>query len=276
MLLTATLFISTSGPLGKYIDMPSEVVIWWRSSLAMLFLFIYCKYQNISLKIHSRKDYLSIAISAFFLGAHWITYFYALKLSNVAIGMLSLFTFPVMTALLEPLFVKTKFDPIHVLLGIMVLFGVYLLAPKFEIQSSYFQGILFGLLSAFCYALRVLILKRHIASYNGTALMWHQLLVLAIVLSPYLVLMDTSNITTQYPFILLLGLLTTAVGHTLFLKSLKHFSASTASIIASAQPLFGIILAFFFLNEIPSLNTFFGGILILATVIIESLRSRKK
>ena len=45
------------------------------------------------------------------MGGHWITYFYALKFSNVAIGMLSLYTFPVMTALLEPFFIKVKLDP---------------------------------------------------------------------------------------------------------------------------------------------------------------------
>lgn len=256
--------------------MPSEVLVWWRSALAVIFLYIYCRYQKINLKIKSSKHVPSIIISAIFLGAHWITYFYALKLSNVALGMLSLFTFPVFTALLEPFFVKRKLDPIHLLLGVMVLIGVYQLAPEFEMQSDFFKGILFGLLSALCYALRILILKRHINTYNGTALMLYQLFVLAIILSPFLLIMDTSNIKTQYPYVLLLGLLTTAIGHTLFLKSLKYFSVTTASIIASAQPLFGIILAFLFLKETPSVNTFIGGTLIMLTVIIESLRSNKK
>ncbi len=87
--------------------------------------------------------------------------------------------------------------------------------------------------------------------------------------------METSGIRTQFPFVLLLALLTTAIGHTLFLQSLKYFTASTASIISSIQPIFGIILAYFFLNEIPAWNTFWGGLLILSTVVIESIRSRK-
>ena len=40
-LTLATIFISTSGPLGKYIDMPIPVIIWWRSALAAFFLFVY-------------------------------------------------------------------------------------------------------------------------------------------------------------------------------------------------------------------------------------------
>ena len=42
------------------------------------------------------------------MGAHWVTYFYALKLSNVALGVLSLYTFPIFTAILEPVFLKIK------------------------------------------------------------------------------------------------------------------------------------------------------------------------
>ena len=99
---------------------------------------------------------------------------------------------------------------------------------------------------------------------------------MTVILAPILFVMDSSNMTTQYPFVIVLALLTTAIGHTMFINSLKYFKASTASIIGSTQPVFGIIIAYFFLNEIPTVNTFLGGSLILATVIIESIRSNKK
>jgi len=135
-----------------------------------------------------------------------------------------------MIALLEPLFSKSKFDPIHIVLGIVVLIGIYILAPEFDLESSQLQGILFGLFSALCYALRILILKQEVSKYNGTMLMFYQV----------------------------------------------YFKASTASIIGSTQPIFGIIIAYFFLNEIPTIHTFVGGALILATVVIESVRSKNR
>ena len=275
LLNLATLFISTSGALGKFIEMPTPVIIWWRSSLALLFLFAYCKFKKVDLKINSRKDLWTFILSALFMGGHWITYFYALKFSNVAIGMLSLYTFPVITALLEPFFIKIKLDPIHIFLGFIVLVGIYILAPEFNIESSHVQGILLGLLSALCYSLRILILKQHVINYNGSMLMMYQLLILTIVLSPFLYLMDTSGINTQFPYVLLLAIVTTAIGHTMFVHSLKHFSSSTASIMTSALPVYGIIIAYFFLDEIPSKNVFIGGFLIISTVLIEGIRSRK-
>ena len=275
-LTVATIFISTSGALGRYIDMPTPVIIWWRSALAAVFLLLFCYVKGINLKIENNKDRWTFVLASIFMGAHWITYFYALKLSNVALGMLSLFTFPVLIALLEPLFTKVKFDPIHIVLGIIVLIGIYILAPDFDLKSSQLQGILLGLLSALCYALRILILKNKVVKYNGTMLMVYQVVILAILLMPALFLLDTENIKTQYPYVLLLALLTTAIGHTLFINSLKYFKASTASIIGSSQPIFGIIIAYFFLNEIPTIHTFVGGALILSTVVIESIRSKNK
>lgn len=275
LLIVATICLSTSGPLGKFIDLPTPIIIWWRSILAAVLLFVFCIYKGIDLKVKNKKDRLTFFIAALLMGGHWITYFYALKLSNVAIGMISLFTFPIIIALLEPFFSKTKLDPIHIVLGIMVLLGIYILAPEFSLESSQLQGVLFGVLSAICYALRILILKGHINKYNGTMLMFYQVLILTVVLAPVLYVMDSSNITTQYPYVLLLAIVTTAIGHTMFVNSLKYFKASTASIIGSTQPIFGIIIAFIFLNELPSSNTFIGGGLVLATVIIESVRSKK-
>ena len=275
-LLLATLFISTSGVLGRHIAMPSEVIIWFRAALAMVLLYLYCKYKKIDLTVTSTKDYKSFFISGLLMAVHWITYFYALKLSNVALGVLSLYTFPIIIALLEPLFLKVKFDPIYILLGLMVLTGLFILTPEFNIESTQVKGILFGVFSAFCYAVRVLILKQHVAKYNGTMLMFYQTVIITILLLPTLFFMDISGLESQFPYLLLLAFLTTAIGHSLMLHSLKFFSASTASIISSLQPIFGIILAFFFLQEIPTMRTFWGGSLILLTVVIESVRSRNK
>ena len=273
-LLFATLFISTSGVLGKYIAMPTEVIVWFRASLAMVFLYIFCRYKKIDLRIKSKKDYSLFFISGVFMAAHWVTYFYALKLSNVALGVLSLYTFPVITALLEPLFLKTKFNPIYIVLGLMVLIGLYILVPEFNLESSQVKGILFGVFSALCYAIRILILKKQVSNYNGTMLMFYQTVIITILLLPTFFFMDVSGLETQYPYVILLALLTTAIGHSLMLHSLKFFSATTTTIISSLQPIFGIILAFLFLNEIPTLNTFLGGSLILLTVVIESIRSK--
>tara|TARA_B100000767_G_scaffold273645_1_gene304399 strand:+ start:1453 stop:2313 length:861 start_codon:yes stop_codon:yes gene_type:complete len=274
-LLFATLLISTSGVLGRYIALDPPVIIWCRSFLAVVVLYFYCRHQKLNLKILSRKDLPTLLLSGVFMAGHWITYFYALKLSNVALGILSLYTFPVITALLEPLFVQSKLSLIQVFLGLLILVGVYVLLPEFDIENEQVLGVLVGIFSALLYALRTLLLKQHVKKYSGTVIIFHQMIIVCVLLIPFLFFMDVAAIPSQIPYLLILAVITTAVGHTLFVKSLNFFEVSTASIISSLQPIFGIILAYFFLNEIPSNNVYVGGLIILFTVVIESLRSKK-
>ncbi len=268
----AMLFVSTSGALGRFIDLPVPITIASRAILAFLLLWLFCKWKGISLGV-DKKDYLPILMSGIFMGLHWITYFYALKMSNVAIGMLSLFTYPVITSLLEPVLLKTKFLKIHLLLGLMVLGGIFLLVPKFEFGNSYAMAVGVGVLSALFYALRNLVLKARVKNYNGSSLMCYQMAIVSAVLLPVFFFLETDGVLDQWKGLLTLALLTTAIGHTLFLNSFKYFSITTASIISSVQPVYGIIIGAVFLAEIPSLMTVFGGLLILGSVVIESVRT---
>lgn len=273
MLNLAVLLISTSGALGRYITLDPIITIFYRCVLAALIFYGYCKWQGISLKISSKKDKLKVISGGVLMGAHWVTYFYSLQYSSVAIALLSLFTYPVITAFLEPILFKTRFNKIHVGLGFLVLFGVYFLSPDFDLQNNSFIAVLFGIASAVFYALRNLLMKKEIERYDGSTLMFYQILVVALVLSPALFYSEIANVLEQWKPLLTLALLTTCIGHTLFLKSFKNFSITAASIMSSIQPVYGIALGAIFLNEIPSAKTMIGGSLIIGAVIVESLSS---
>ncbi len=270
----AMLFISTSGALGRYIAMPVPVIIGFRAIMAGVLLFSFCWWKKASLQT-KKKDLPIILLGGVFMGLHWVTYFYSLKLSNVAIGMLSIFTYPVITALLEPVLLKTKFEKIHLMLALLVLVGIYFLVPDLNFENSYTKAVGLGVLSAFFYSLRNIIMKTQVTNYDGSVLMCYQLIVVSLGLLPFLFFMDSSGIKTQWQPVLILALLTTAIGHTLFLVSFKRFSITTASIMSSIQPVYGIIIGMIFLGEIPLLSTVIGGALILISVIIESVRAYK-
>lgn len=270
----AVIFISTSGVLGRSILFPPEVTIWWRCVFAAIFIGIFCWYKKYDLKISSRKDLFSLLLTGSLLGAHWVTYFYALHLSNVAIGMLSLFTYPVITALLEPLFFRTKLSKNQLILSLLVLIGIYFLTPEFNFDNNDTKGVFVGIISAVFYALRNILTKRNLSHYNASKVMFYQMIVVVSFLWPVLIGKNFTN-STDWFRILTLALLTTAIGHTLFVNSFKNFAISAVSVMSSMSPIYGIIFGMLFLTEIPSLNTFFGGLLIVTTVIIESFQSAK-
>ncbi|NHF59257.1 EamA family transporter [Flavobacteriaceae bacterium TP-CH-4] len=266
------LLLGTSGPFGKYIDLPVPLTIEIRALLALLFLLGYCKWKGLSFRLR-QKDVWPIILSGFLMCLHWTTYFKSLQLSNVAIGMLSLFTYPVWTAFLEPLFLKTRFQKIHLLLGILVLAGIYLLVPEISFGNSQTLAIGFGICSALCYAVRNLILKTKVAIYQGSVLMSYQLFITCIVLFPTYFFYDLGPVVGQWKGLLGVALITTAMGHTMFINTFRSFSVTTISILSSIQPVYGIIIGVLFMAEIPYWSTVLGGILILFSVVIESIRS---
>jgi len=268
----AMLFISTSGALGRYIQLSVPVIIASRAILAFIFLILYCCFKRVSFRVE-KKDRPMIALSGLLMGAHWITYFYALQMSNVAIGMLSMFTYPVLTAFLEPILLKTRFQKIHLLLGALVLCGIYFLIPDFSLENSYTIAIVMGVLSAFVYALRNLLMKSKVAKYNGSLLMSYQTGIVGFLLLPVFFFVEFNQVASQLEAIVTLALLTTAIGHTLFLASFKHFTITTASILSSVQPVYGIIIGAVFLSEFPTWTTMLGGTLILTAVVVESVRT---
>ncbi|WP_437368950.1 DMT family transporter [Maribacter litoralis] len=270
----AMLFIATSGALGRYVQLPVPVAIGARAVLAFIALFLYCKWKGFSLKIE-KKDALVIFLSGVLMGVHWVAYFYALKLSNVAIGMLSIFTYPVITALLEPILLKTKFQLVHLLLAFLVLAGMYFLSPSLDFENSYTIAIGFGVFSALAYALRNILMKRKVSKYNGSMLMTYQTAIVGVLLFPFLFSVTSNTLLGQWEVLVALAVLTTAIGHTLFLMTFKHFNITTVSILSSVQPVYGILLGAIFLSEIPKGTTILGGILILSSVVIESIRSKK-
>lgn len=272
----AIFVMSSSGTLGRYIDMSPPATIWVRCLIGCIALFFVLKVFGIGTHSGSRRNWGSLLLSALLLGAHWVTYFFALQYSNVAIGMLALFTYPVMTALLEPIILKTPFQRMSIVLAIVAFAGVAMLVPELSFENNFTLGIALGIVSALFYSLRNIMLKKKVSNQSGITLMFYQLLIITLTLWPVLFL-ETQNIfigiQQNLTAILILSLFTTATGHTLFVLSFKNFSISTVSIISSLTPLIGIFLGYLFLDEVPAGKTLIGGLLIFITVVAESIHS---
>ncbi|MEO9804179.1 MAG: DMT family transporter [Reichenbachiella sp.] len=276
-LISAIVIMSSSGVLARSVDISPELAIWVRSLLGVLVLFVSIRLMGLPTWTGPGKPLMAVVLSTILFGIHWVTYFYALYFSNVAVGMLSLFTFPVMTAILEPLIVKSKFSFVDLILALIAFAGVYFLVPEFDLNNKTTQGVLIGLFSALTYSLRNLTLKLHVKEHSGITLMFMQLLGLVVLLSPTLFyggyLPNLVGIRQDWLPLLILGVFTTAIGHTMFVMSFKNFSITMISILSTLTPLIGIGLGMYFLNEIPENNIWIGAGLISVAVIAESMKA---
>ena len=266
------LFSSSSGAFGRYIDLSPPLTIGYRAFIALVLLALYGLIQRHRFQFDLKQHGLIVFLSGILMALHWVLYFYALRWGSVAIGMLSLFTYPVFTSLLEPLFFNIKWQWRHLMMSLLIIIGIYFLAPSLDIKNVSTQGLLMGLFSAFTYSLRNILLKKKIDTFKGSMLMFYQMVITFVLLIPAFIIYGKEDVTPQLPYIGALAILTT-IGHTLFINSFRYFNISTVSILSSIQPLLGIALGVIFLSEIPNERSIIGGVLILLTVIIESRKS---
>ena len=270
------LCISTSGVLGRYISLAPTQIIFWRSSLAFLCLFFWVALKRKSIFNQFQTDPIALVVSGFLLGLHWVTYFYALQWSSVAIGMLSLYTFPIITAFLEPLFGPEQFQIKHFILGIGLLFGIYLISPEIDWKNQQFLAVGMGVFSAVCFSFRNLLLKKRSQNTDGQTIMTTQVAIISIFLLPVALQSPITPVVSNGTALFFLALITTVIGHSLFLQSFQKFSITTASLISCLQPLYGIIMGAIWLQEYPQAKTLVGGGIILSAVGYEIYTLSKK
>ncbi|MDP3940399.1 MAG: DMT family transporter [Deltaproteobacteria bacterium] len=268
----ATLLLGFTALFPKLVNLPPQQIIFWRSAVAALALVVMLLARRRSFRLENRRAYLMVVLLGALLGAHWILYFHAVQISNVAIGIVSLFTFPVITVLLEPAFNRARIDPADVVTALAVLAGVLLMVPGLSLESSATHGVALGVCSALLYSLRNIFQKKYLSGSDSAVTLFFQVTVAALLLLPVMPRGFGGQAAPWALQLVALGLLFTAFPHSLLLDSLRHLKAKTLGIVQSLQPAYGIALAALLLGEYPSLRTLGGGAIILGAALYESIK----
>jgi len=221
------------------------------------------------------RDYWMVLLLGVLFGIHWITYFHAMQVSSVAVGLIALYTFPVITVFLEPWFAGERPHYQDVLSALAVIVGIYLMVPAFDLDNSVTLGVLWGVLSAFLFALRNVLQKHYFTHYPAPLTLFYQAVVVAAMVLPFMSAEPWSLGSGQWGLIVLLGILFTALPHALFAHGLIHFKAKSVSLIACLQVVYATLFAWLLLDEIPAWQTVMGGVIIVSAAAYESVRANR-
>lgn len=272
----AVFLFSLAGLFGKFLSLSPLLIVFGRVVVASFALFITLKILKISL-FPQNLHLLPMFILGLVLSLHWITFFHSVQISTVAIGLLSYSSFPIFTVFLEPLFFKEKFIKVNLLLSILAFSGIWILIPEMEIKNKVTQGIIFGLISGLTFSILSIFNRKLSQKYPSLLITFYEDISASLFLFPFLFFKKSEFIGVREMALLgFLGIFCTALAHTLFVKGMRHIKAQIASIIATLEPVYGILLASVLLKEIPSLRTVSGGILILLASIIVSAKKGAK
>ncbi|MBW6516306.1 MAG: DMT family transporter [Candidatus Cloacimonetes bacterium] len=274
----AVLLFGTAGLFGKLLTFSPILIVLGRVFFASiaLFLFLLLKKDFMTIK-KKASHYFFMLILGILLGIHWLTFFHAIQISTVAIGLLSFSTFPVYVAFLEPIIFKERFSIKYIVLALVSFIGIRLLIPRFELTDNILQGVIWGSLSGLLFAFLTLLNRKMVSYYRAGTVALYQNLIAFLVLLPFsLSILQQVNKIHDIIMLIVLGVVFTALSHTLFIYGLKIIKAKTASIIACLEPVYGILFAFLILSEIPEVRTIVGGMIIIGAVMFTTFTLKQK
>ncbi len=269
----AVLFFGLAGVLGKLSVLPAPLIVFGRVFFASIVLLPLCLLQRIPLRPKRLQDGFLLFGLGILLALHWTTFFQSINVSSVAIGLLSYSSFPLFTAALEPLLLHQRPSRVQIVAALLILVGIYLLVPSFTLQNQTTLGVLWGVLSGATFALLSVLNRGLGRKYPSLTISLYQDGTAAIVLLPALFLSATGTLWTLHELLILLilGVICTALAHTLFIASMRHITAQSASILASLEPVWGILFGLLLLHSIPTPRTLLGGAIILSATLLPGI-----
>jgi drug/metabolite transporter (DMT)-like permease len=275
-LYLSAFLMGATGLFSKTIHLPAWDITGYRTWIASFLLFAWVWWRERKIGLSSIRDYWRIVFLGALLAIHWITFFHSMQVSSVSVGLISLYAYPVMTVFMEPFVKKTLLDWRDVVTGFVVLLGVYFLIPEFNLDNNVTQGVCWGAVSAFTFALRNLLLGHWFSGQSAARSMSYQVLVVALLMTPVIWVSDHQPTSIDWWQLICLGIVFTAFAHTLLGDSLRYLKAKTVALVACIQPVFGVIYDITFLHTVPGLTTLIGGAIILLAAVYESVKEHNR
>ena len=265
--------------LGALITIDAIPLVFFRMGLAVIFITIYFLFKRKSFYV-DKKGLLKFLITGIIIALHWIFFFKAIKVSNVSVALVTMSTGAFFTSLIEPIFFKRKLKLLEIILGLLVIVGLYII---FNFESQYKLGIGYALLSSFLGSLFAVLNGLFIKKYSASSISLYQLLFGTLFITFYLFLNNSFSISffslqkSDWIYLLILSSICTAYAFIASVKVMKYLSPYTVMLTINLEPVYAIILALFVFGdkEKMKLEFYLGACIVLGVVLINGIIKNK-
>lgn len=241
-----------TGVLGRVITLDQTWLVWWRlliTAVSLWLLYFFLK----KIKTLPLRSILFISFIGLIQALHWVCFYGSIKFSNVTIALTTLATSALLASLIEPAFLKKKFDAVEIFLGLFAIAGIIII---YRTHLNFSFGIVIGLLSALLTVIVSVLNKKIVDDYEPEQITLYQLTGgfagLSILLPFYQYYFPEKNIiptSMDWLWLIVLSWVCTIATFFLYIRSLKKISAFTMNLTLTLEPVYGILLAFFIYKE---------------------------
>ncbi|MFM1783041.1 MAG: hypothetical protein RIS14_794 [Pseudomonadota bacterium] len=267
--------------LGKLITLPAQALVVWRMLLVSVFLAVLPRVWQ-GLRVLPPRLIAIYAGIGVIVALHWLTFYGAIKLANASVAVSCLALGSIFTAIIEPMLTGKPHARSEILLGLMVIPGVYLLIGG--VPLSMHLGIAVGILSSLLTAVFATLNKRYVHEADPESVTFIEMSVGALALAGASALyfgVDATFIRPDlynFSLLLVLAILCTLLPFIVSLHALRHISAFSTQLALNLEPVYAIVIAALWLREYQELTPqFYAGVaVILSAVFVQPLLLRKK
>ncbi|HYF68169.1 MAG TPA: EamA family transporter [Ohtaekwangia sp.] len=271
-----------SAILGKLISIPAVEMVFYRAILAVLGMGIVILITKGSFRI-TRIQLIRLFLIGLIVAVHWMAFFGSARVSNVSVSLVGFATNSLWAALLEPLFNRTRIKKFEVILGLVVIAGLYLI---FSVDFKYTAGLLLGILAGFTSALFSVFNSKMVKQVPAFTITFYEMIAVFIAIGLFLPVYQSfwTNgelhlipTTMDWIYIALLAGVCSVYAYSVAVELMKKISVFVIQLALNLEPLYGIIMAviIFGQTEKMSVNFYFGTGVILCAVFSYPLLKKR-
>lgn len=274
--------------LGALITLDAVPLVWYRMLLASFFIFLWIRWKKKELNLGGKRIWVML-VAGVIIALHWLTFFGAIKVSNVSITLALLSTGAFFTSIMEPIFYKRKVIWYEIVFGLIVMTGLYII---FKVETEYISGIVLALISAFLSAVFSLINGKLAPREDASVISFYELLTGTAAITVYLLILsffgsDSGGFSAEFfnvsladwGYLFILASICTAYAFIASVAVMRHLSPYTIMLTINMEPIYGILLAFWILGSEEKMEPefYYGAAIILSTVVLNGiLKTRRK
>ncbi|MDG1396841.1 MAG: DMT family transporter [Polaribacter sp.] len=265
--------------LGALITIDAIPLVFFRMGLAVLFISLYFIFKKKSFYI-DKKGLIKFLFTGIIIALHWIFFFKAIKVSNVSVALVTMSTGAFFTSLIEPVFFKRRVKMLEIVLGLIVIVGLYII---FNFESQYKLGIIYALISSFLGALFAVLNGLFIKKYDADRISLYQLLFGTLFVTIYLLATNSFSLgffnlpKMDWVYLFILSSICTAYAFIASVQIMKYLSPYTVMLTINLEPVYAIILALFIFGDKEKMNPEFylGAGIVLGVVLLNGIIKNK-
>ena len=287
--LTATVIWSTTGIIISYLSktysLPSLVLAFWRDLFVSFGMAVGLLVFSRPLFQLDRKHWGFMVWYGLTLAIFNSMWTFSVQYNGAAVATVMAFSSPAMTAILSRIVLKEQFSRIKIVSILLSLAGIIFVSGAYDPSAWNLNplGIIFGLLSGLLFAIYNLEGKHasdtHIDSWTALlySFAWATVFLFFFNLGNDLFLTGKGafadllwlgDSVSGWGLLFFLGVAPTLGGFGLYTLSIRYLSPTTSNLIATLEPAFTAIWAYFLLNEVLTGTQLFGGLLVLMGVVL--------